>query len=799
MSIVDYMPWGNEVCVLPLNERLGIKNDVAASVFADTGEAYQQHGWPQIAPYTDMDGPGLVLSGRRSIQFSGSNYFYVASTGETYDSISVSMWVQLGSVPTSFRNIVGKYTGGGATNEMLLGFINSSGVRWRIAGTNGGGSIQEALSTTLVTTSLTHLVWTLSINGSDLDVALYINGVAEALTTSTLVGCAFILSDSTPWLFGADADAGFARGDFIPAGSRLQGVYVYRNRVITPSEAAQLYALGLSGNIPPIDGTGLGTNLRMMFNGDILPFYPQDVSGNGNHGTEMTNFLGTSLTPPLSEIPAYETLYPVLRFRGNTRVILTDFGMNDDASMFIAFYPTVYALQGLFGKSSTSNASVTEGHNLAQLWLSATGALLFQLHGQPGEVTSAPGIVPLNEWSTVLVTLESVGGVDTLIKIWLNKVLVVNTTVFGRTVNNGPQSFTGVGRLPWALGVDFDLSTPTDFFIGDLGQFGVWNTVFDEQTASDLDDAFRGAAMPLEPPRVVPESASDTIRGGLEVSVYARDVAYFSNERDDALLSGGAWSGSNAIATLQGIVLSTTTQPGTVASWASSDTYEHFDAAVDVTFLRPKTSRDTRELLLVTLTFTRGSSTLSVEVWRGPQTQLRVCAQSSAYGRTIRGSCLALNSEQQTGTLRLVRHAEIVWAFFCQRANSTPGYSTVIPLLATTQFEPGTGFLSLTASNQDLPIDVQTRLSNFTVEPHVRIGTRLLNDKRILFKRLVGKVPAATLAEVGSIELAAFGLFGAATSSAGFTYTLPTPRTVSRDANRQLRLYADEQVRDGEE
>lgn len=491
MSIRD-LALGDEVCVLPMDEQIGIKNDVAARTLKGTGGVSDMTIYPQSSAPASMQGAPLQFPGNNSIAFDGNDYALIKSAQEVYSAISVSFWIELGAVPTSFQCVLGKYRSGGSTNALLIGTNNSGGVKWYIAATGGG--LFNSFSTTAPTTSLTHVVVVAEENGADLDLFLYLDGIAEPLSSATFANTSLGLEQDDAWVLGADADAGFSIGNLLPAGTRIQDLCIIRNVALSPAEVAQIYTDGLSEI--PIDRSmaGLGFALRLAALGNWFERYPQDISGNANHVTVSEEEAGGIYAPPHIRVPTgLETDHPAMRFEGAQCLDLTDFGMSDDASMVIAFKPSVLSSsQGLFGKHSTSGAAVSNGHNLVQAWLEADGSIRFQLHGDPGEVQTAAGLVGVDQWSTVMVALESVGGVDTIIRVYVNGTLRVEQTVLGRTVNNGPQTFTGAGRRAWTVGQDWETGSRTDFFNGDLMQFMVIDRTFTQAEVLEVDQAIRG-------------------------------------------------------------------------------------------------------------------------------------------------------------------------------------------------------------------------------------------------------------------------------------------------------------------
>jgi hypothetical protein len=304
---------------------------------------------------------------------------------------------------------------------------------------------------------------------------------------------------------------------------------------------------------------------------------------------------------------------------------------------------------------------------------------------------------------------------------------------------------------------------------------------------------------------------SDTIRGGKQVLVSAPTLSVLDSGLDEsfAALPGAPPPGWSEIGSgdknyeFTFTELETTPIPGTFSGLQLDSDLVHFDAAIDIDLNQPRATSSGQGSAVDVAIFRFDvptaipAASLIVQVERGPDAQLLVRAVMSAYGREIVGSGHIFDLDHFT--LRIVRNRDRIWAFFGVR-DSFRNYTTLVKLFDSgPQFAIEPGNLSIRVDNRLRAVNTKTRITNFTVESHARIGPRLLEEKAIRFSRAIGIVPAATLEEVGFAELVVFGLFGESIAPEGFEYTLPVPRTVGRELTRQLELYSDVQLRDGGE
>jgi hypothetical protein len=297
---------------------------------------------------------------------------------------------------------------------------------------------------------------------------------------------------------------------------------------------------------------------------------------------------------------------------------------------------------------------------------------------------------------------------------------------------------------------------------------------------------------------------NDTFRGGTETAVYAPTSKLFDTSEDATFLGSYAlpatWSdissgsGIVTVDTRRGALLDTAGAPASIAAIQKSTSLHHFDAAIDVVLVAPWHTRQ-GVIDAAELRFTTGSDIFFVKATIGPDDLALITSSYTVGGVTTVGGTASFDLRSRF-TLRLVKNGERVFAFVGRRG-ADRRYTELVKLHDAASFPDLAGGLDVRAANNTAATSVRAYVSNFTIESHARIGPRLLEDKRVAFRRITGIVPAATLEEVGLNELVAFGLFGQVISPAGFEYTLPVPRTVGRAQDRAFEDFTDEQLRDG--
>jgi hypothetical protein len=291
----------------------------------------------------------------------------------------------------------------------------------------------------------------------------------------------------------------------------------------------------------------------------------------------------------------------------------------------------------------------------------------------------------------------------------------------------------------------------------------------------------------------------DTIRGGKAIFVTAPTEKLVDTSQDQPFTNlhalPGGWGSSGTINFLaDGLELVSGPIAGGLARVQSSAPYKYFDAAIDIALEIPTTLKES-SVELATFEHHAGGASATIRVDLLPNQLVQVSGSATAFGRTV-----AADTQfpvDRSFTLRIVRDAGRIYLFLGARG-SDRAYTSSLQLLAFDQFDASTtGTFAFQLTNNDRAVDVRTLFSNFTMESHVRIGPRLLENKVVRYRRVLGTVPAATLAEVGFAELAIFGLFGESTSPTGFIYTLPPQRTLAVDPTHTFLTVQDPELKDG--
>jgi hypothetical protein len=312
---------------------------------------------------------------------------------------------------------------------------------------------------------------------------------------------------------------------------------------------------------------------------------------------------------------------------------------------------------------------------------------------------------------------------------------------------------------------------------------------------------FCTTGIPVPEPIIIP--GSDTIRGGVEAILAVEDTNLY-DLTEDATLKGatlpGGWTtattGTGSITpTVGGVVLATGGAPYSSATITNGTVFEHFDIVLDVELLGPGGARE--NLTVGELKFVMGSDLFRIVLDLDSQ-GLLVRSDMTAVGHNESGHAVRVTAPSRF-SLQLVRRGAHVWAFYGTREDGViEPLDNQRLLLNTERFTTGTGQVSFGIANSTRQVNVRTRISNFTVRSHSTVAGRLLESKVVRFKRVVGNIPAAELAEFGDAAIAVFGLFGETEDSDGFTYTLPAQRTVGQETNRRLLLVQDESIKDGD-
>lgn len=295
--------------------------------------------------------------------------------------------------------------------------------------------------------------------------------------------------------------------------------------------------------------------------------------------------------------------------------------------------------------------------------------------------------------------------------------------------------------------------------------------------------------------RILP--GQDTYRGGALIVAAGDNVLDVSRDAPLTSLPAG-WTAAGDFVEFdrrRGVTLRSVNNPATLTT-ANSD-YVYFDAAVDVLPLTPPDTAP-NNALIACLEHEAGGIITRVCLVRGafsnPNTLLGI-------GEAFIGDSAAGVAPVGAGevTLRLVRNGPRIYGFVGTRELTADGYTTITKILDAPAPSLGisTGPLRLATRTGTSARTTSALFRNFTVRSHASINERLFNNKYVPGRgQLVGNVPAATLDEVGFADVSIFGLFGQASSSDSFLYTLPAPRTVGNEIVRTLKTYQDPVIRD---
>lgn len=318
---------------------------------------------------------------------------------------------------------------------------------------------------------------------------------------------------------------------------------------------------------------------------------------------------------------------------------------------------------------------------------------------------------------------------------------------------------------------------------------------------------------PPPPPVVPPVSGakpdSDTIRGG-------RDVVIFGPGPFDGvtetLFSKTLPTGWTPILINEAVVNSTLHGLDIIVGPdASSEVLidiptvlTGFDAAVDIEIRLPQSAlSDPFDAL--SLEFIGGTTdvvTRAAVVMNPAISRDRLIGIASSTGGTLTGGAVVSPSPSMLTTLRLIRSGSHVWAFLGTRGTGSSllldTWATLIPI-GTLIIPSESGTLRLAVRNLTNASKVSIHLSNFTLRSHAMINGRLLDNKVVTSRqRILGKVPAATLADVGVTTIQIFGPGIVGVATAPFEYTLPSPFTSGQRVFDRLRIYTDPALFDKE-
>ena len=110
----------------------------------------------------------------------------------------------------------------------------------------------------------------------------------------------------------------------------------------------------------------------------------------------------------------------------------------------------------------------------------------------------------------------------------------------------------------------------------------------------------------------------------------------------------------------------------------------------------------------------------------------------------------------------------------------------------------GTGLVRISVNNGSNNVVCTTNVVGLTIRSNALIGGRLVQNKTdFSTHRIVAEVPEARLTDVGEQDIIIFGPWGTRSLPSGFTYTLPTGRTLGRDASSTFTTFDDSTLKDG--
>lgn len=304
--------------------------------------------------------------------------------------------------------------------------------------------------------------------------------------------------------------------------------------------------------------------------------------------------------------------------------------------------------------------------------------------------------------------------------------------------------------------------------------------------------------------------AADTIRGGA-VAVVSAGATLLTDTSLDQALTGtvlpagyiGSVSDGIVTPTLKGVTTEVSHFSGGFARVESPATFEHFDAAIDVELLaipvEPSSISDLASFEFVV----DGTNFIRIVIQKGigddPNTPVAFGETSTSPGEgLVSGNGTFFADVTGKLTFRIVRHGSRVFGFIGRRNKTTGEYTELTQVVDYKIFGTALGLIRFQVQNLTSASPTVARWSNLTYRSHVTIDSELIEDKIDFgIRRIVGKVPATTLARAGFRDIALFGLFGESIGPASFEYTLPSPKTVGRgDVPRLLKTFTDTQLRD---
>lgn len=292
------------------------------------------------------------------------------------------------------------------------------------------------------------------------------------------------------------------------------------------------------------------------------------------------------------------------------------------------------------------------------------------------------------------------------------------------------------------------------------------------------------AAPPVPPSaptfRMVPPEVS--IRGGAQLLV-AGDTDLVDETRTVVFDGLSGWStvtsGSGAVST-GGLRLDTGLSRLSVAGVESPDDYDHVDA--EATVRVPPT----------------GLGWLAVlEARTGSGALCRVLVERNVTGVLARGEA-TVNGQLQPGGAFVLAPSDEVRLRIVRNGSRVFGFVDGLSVMHVVDFATDAGPLRVYTKNTSNSRLV-SRPVRVDIGSHVRVGERLLEDKvEVDVRRIVGRVPAAALSDVGPVDVTTFGVFGSRTVTDALVYVLPVERTLTASARQVMVVVQDPVLKDGE-
>lgn len=357
------------------------------------------------------------------------------------------------------------------------------------------------------------------------------------------------------------------------------------------------------------------------------------------------------------------------------------------------------------------------------------------------------------------------------------------------------------GEWPGGL---LDLTVTANDFAGNTGTSNWSFTVpFIQATGLASAEAFGAHVITAQAPVAISaddmiKPAFDTFRGGKTVLIQGPQMLV-DTSLDKSFLSQdlSPWTSSTsgtgrARSGFSGLRLETGAGNGT-ATGIGPTNKRSFDVTLSVTLDSPRHAVAAAIAYPCTFKYTLGSDYAQISLKRDSDVS-GISADEVVVTGTVNSNSTVetVGSTTLTNTsvfdLRIVHYLNYVFlevngirlASFSRFSSST-----------------GVGYLSAAIANTGTAQAIKTRVTNLAVRSAAIVNGRLLEDlDHLSAHRILGTIPAATLAEVGTVPIMVFGPWGSAVSADGFEYTLPDRQTIGRSKALRLSNFTDISLRD---